>query len=580
MKKYGIIFLLLLISNQITGQQTRVKKAYYLKALKEQVFVHYNTSLLLSGEDLYYKVYCIRERSKKLSNLSKVAYVSLIDSNSKKIITQKIRLKNGVGSGVYHVPSTLLTGHYKLVAYTQWMRNEGSSYFFKGDLAIVNLFKENQNLSFTSKDSLNASKYLIIKKSPPLLKEQSTNGNISIVVNKNKFKPREKGNITLVNKKEFYGNYSLSVRKVDSLTLPKQPTVVNYVEEYPADLEKNYKKEALFIPEFKGGVLIGKIVSIKTKEPIANTKVVMSVPDKKYKFRFAVTDASGTFKFIFKKPNSDKKIWLQIVDSQKEKYKIIVDKKIPFTPQNLHFKELKIAPNTRETLLKRHVYSQIEVNYRELKNDSIQADPYLDYEMLNNTTTYLLDDYHRFATVKETILEYIKNVWITKRKGKYTFHVRNIDAYDEVKLLPLVIIDGIIIQNHEEAVNLETSEIKSISVLRNKLYYGNYEFQGIVFIETFDKNYKKDTSSNYLKKIQLQIPVKGKEISKNYVDKSFDRIPDYRYQLLWKPNLWLETNKRIISFYTSDVKGIYEVLLEGFNNKGVPVLLKTYFTVE
>ena len=584
MKKKLIILLIALTSNLIFGQITTDKNIRYTKALKERLFIHYNSSVVLAGENLHYKVYCIRDRNNKLSLLSKVAYVHLINDENKIIVTQKIRLQQGKGSGSYAVPRTLATGHYKLVAYTQWMRNEGDTYFFKGDIVVVNLFDENQLFSVHKTSSL--AKNILLRKENTTPISVNTNGNISINLPKKTYKSREKVNLKIVTGQSgsFFGNYSLSVRKIDQISKPKEITVLDYINIYKNQESKNnYGKEVKFLPEFKGSTLTGKVTNIKTKEPVANTKVVLSVSDKKYKFRFAITNSEGIFTFVFKRPNTDKNVILQIVDKKKEKYRLSIINKPQFIPNKLIFKKVEIHPNIKNILLERHINNQIEQAYVKDIKDPLAFDPFIDEEMLRNTTNYYLDDYHRFATLKETIVEIIKSVWITKRKGNYIFHVRKRNPYDyeTTKESPLVIIDGVFIQDYNKIVEFDASEIKKISVVKRRLSYSDYVFEGIVFIETFDKNYKKDSFSNYLKNVTLIVPKLGKDINRKYSTSNFseENIPDYRNQLLWKPNLEIEQTTTYSNFFTSDVTGTFEILLEGFNKKGTPVFLKTIFNV-
>jgi CTP-dependent riboflavin kinase len=66
----------------------------------------------------------------------------------------------------------------------------------------------------------------------------------------------------------------------------------------------------------------------------------------------------------------------------------------------------------------------------------------------------------------------------------------------------------------------------------------------------------------------------------NY-EKDFDKlkhIPDYRTQLYWNPNMTLDQKE--ITFYTSDIKGIYQVKIEGFTNEGKYISAVKYFRVE
>ncbi len=72
---------------------------------QENVFLHFNTSLLVSGESIYYKIYCLNGKTEKLSTLSKMAYVELIDSDYKSIFKHKIKLEDGVGFGDFFIQS-------------------------------------------------------------------------------------------------------------------------------------------------------------------------------------------------------------------------------------------------------------------------------------------------------------------------------------------------------------------------------------------------------------------------------------------------------------------------------------------
>ena len=92
---------------------------------KEKIYVHYNNDFLLSGEKLFYKIYCL-ENNNRFSSFSKIAYVELIDSNNNSVVQQKVSLTNGKGYGDIFINTKIKSGAYKLVSYTQWMKNEKS----------------------------------------------------------------------------------------------------------------------------------------------------------------------------------------------------------------------------------------------------------------------------------------------------------------------------------------------------------------------------------------------------------------------------------------------------------------------
>ena len=106
---------------------------------KEEVFATTNSTILVAGESLYYKVYCLNKKTKDLSAISKVAYTLLVNDAKKVVFEHKLLLKNGLASGDYYIPSSVKTGHYKLISYTKWMNNNEVPFYSK-DLYIVNPF--------------------------------------------------------------------------------------------------------------------------------------------------------------------------------------------------------------------------------------------------------------------------------------------------------------------------------------------------------------------------------------------------------------------------------------------------------
>ena len=76
------------------------------------------------------------------------------------------------------------------------------------------------------------------------------------------------------------------------------------------------------------------------------------------------------------------------------------------------------------------------------------------------------------------------------------------------------------------------------------------------------------------------------ELAKQYYQQDYrypqryKRIPDYRSQLVWEPQFQLDGSSKDLSFYTSDVKGSFEVILEGFNEKGKPLSLRQVIEVK
>jgi hypothetical protein len=149
MKKYLyhiLVYTLLLLINplNINGQvkdiiQTQDEiENYNSQHLPEKLYAHTDKSVYLSNDICWFKIYSLEGFFHQPLNLSKVAYVELLDANNQPVIQEKIGLKNGSGNGSFQFPANLPSGKYTMVAYTNWMKNSDPSYFFIKQITIYN----------------------------------------------------------------------------------------------------------------------------------------------------------------------------------------------------------------------------------------------------------------------------------------------------------------------------------------------------------------------------------------------------------------------------------------------------------
>ena len=111
---------------------------YQKNNLHEKVYVHLNKNDFLTGEFIWFKIYCIDGSDNKPLDISKVAYVELLDDKNIAVVQAKVSLKNGAGNGSLVLSSALGSGSYRLRAYTNWMRNFDPALYFQQDINIIN----------------------------------------------------------------------------------------------------------------------------------------------------------------------------------------------------------------------------------------------------------------------------------------------------------------------------------------------------------------------------------------------------------------------------------------------------------
>ncbi|RZK87014.1 MAG: TonB-dependent receptor, partial [Pedobacter sp.] len=70
--------------------------------------------------------------------MSKIVYVELIDEKDSLKIQLKLPLMNGVSWGNIKIADTLAEGNYRIRAYTNYMRNFGTDFFYDKTIKIGN----------------------------------------------------------------------------------------------------------------------------------------------------------------------------------------------------------------------------------------------------------------------------------------------------------------------------------------------------------------------------------------------------------------------------------------------------------
>lgn len=144
-----IIFFLLSFTGLPVAAQPTVQEDNILQKLKdfsathvsEHTYLHFDKPYYATGDTIYFKAYITLGDRHELSGLSKVLHVDLINPNNKIEKSIKLQLVAGLAWGDFTLPDSLPTGNYRVRAYTNWMRNEGSAAFFDREIAVTGIEK-------------------------------------------------------------------------------------------------------------------------------------------------------------------------------------------------------------------------------------------------------------------------------------------------------------------------------------------------------------------------------------------------------------------------------------------------------
>ena len=572
MKYIILLFLLFISSSKLCGQTANITLD---KIPEETVHIHTNTSLCFAGEYLYYKFYCVLSESMIPSTLSKVGYVDLINEEKEIVFQHKLILTEGTGFSEFFIPADLPSGNYKLIGYTNWMRNFGPTTFYKQDITILNPYLGNQNVFL--KDSR-------IKNTLNNIDHTSNINNkgnkiINLKIDKNTYKQREKVNLEVTANlaTKLAGTYSISIRKITTL-------------DNGIDLDTNFAKNNInhkrpssysILPESRGEFLSGNI----EQEKKSVQKLMISFPGENNVFHVATTNNKGDFTIPLSASNNNENLFIRPFSNTATVEKISLKNKKNIDYGNVNFNSFFINKKMKKLIVERSIHNQIENAYFDSKPDSIIQTMSLPPFYSGETTQYILDDYKRFSTLKETFVEILKLVSINKdAKGKTIFKIIPKLPLLDSGISSLVLLDGAYIHNHERLLTLPSKSIEKITIARDQYLYGSYSFQGIMDIRTFEG----DSYKNYLDNNTQSFENEKFRIIKKYYKEDYSgskkeqkkHIPDFRNQLAWIPEIAEKENTFDINFYTSDITGEFEITLEGISNKGIPVRITESFTVK
>ena len=279
-------------------------------------------------------------------------------------------------------------------------------------------------------------------------------------------------------------------------------------------------------------------------------------------------------------PSSDE-LLMQIIGDTTANYSIQLD--TPPAPdfKLLNFKKPIIQNNFWDNILVKSINIQIDNAYSATKADNTIFNTDNGYFFDQELIKFNLDEYKRFPDVYQTFIEVIENGRIVKNgDGSQSIMVRNKNTNGEFNLPALLIVDGIVLQNHDLLISYPSDKIQSIALIRSKYIFGPEIFQGVVVVETKTGDFPLELRENYIKSAKILPYQKDKEYyNPNYAKEQLQRIPDYRYQLLWSPQVIMDQKENNLSFYSSDLDGVFEINLEGFSKEGKPISISKTFEV-
>lgn len=533
-------------------------------SIRERVYVQTDKQTYLAGELAWIKLLTTTADGIPAS-LSKTGYIELVDTENS-LVQVKIDIIKGIGQGWMIFPTNITSGYYRLVAYTNYMRNEDREVFFEKNIIIINPNQENLSLSENVSNNSNT------------IQTQQPN-TITLKTTSNRFSTREQGEVIIENLPEDIHTISISITGKDLVNVETND-ILKWKNKLPETKNRNFTNK--FLPEYEGHIIQGRLIDTNTGNQISDNSITpfVSFIGDDLRIFAGKSDPNGNIQFPTTRTSGKKELASSFLATEDKKYKIDIES--PYVKRHLtkQLPTFNHQINTDE-LLKRNISLQVQYSY---VTDSINSFNFVGSHFWQKPNqSYRLDEYTRFASMPETFIEFVAFASFKKLNGKQTLTVFR-ENVGYLTGSSLAFVDGIPFFDHEYIYNYNPAYVKRIDVYQDKLILGGIIAEGIVSLTTQNNDYPDLKIDNRTQIIDYE----GTQSHRNFYMPTYDneeaknsRMPDFRHTLLWNADLKTEGKTHLtVPFYTSDLTGDYSVTIEGLTREGIPIKATTSFVIE
>lgn len=547
----------------------------------EKIILCTDRNKYVSGENIWFSIFCTDTESGKLTPLSSVAYTELVNPWNTTVARLRSGLDGGRGSGALQVPDSCSSGTYLLISYTHAMIRNGRENRTINELLIVNPLGS----------TVFASDAMAIDKVP---QAGAVAGEIPERLKFHMdtlFSRRSKVRIRLLPAGESAtGSASMSLcasvvpaafEYFSKGSLPAIPDA-GFSTGQSGDSSRFNEQET----EHEVHFLRAKILDEKASLRKAPDFLWLSVRGKEAKFYYAKRAQSGIYTFALPPDPVMRNLIIQPEDAAEG---MSVDILSPFTGSHLKPDKphLAIPANLEE------IFSEMSFNFQasRIYGLSDRKDSYSPEGETKRRRRFYgipemevkLDDYIKLPSMQEVFFELLPGVNFVPAREGYKISIQNPLTGDFFTGKPLVMIDGVIINDLGVLADLDPERVERIEVVKTPYLIGEIILYGIVNVITRSGDFSDAEMPGYA----LMLSYNSVEAPPLFISPSYDntagrlsRIPDLRNTLYWNPVLKIgEGTETSLEFYTSDIPGKYCIVIGGTDSAGNTVSARSCFTV-
>lgn len=533
----------------------------------ERVYVSTDKDVYVAGDIVWCSAFCIDSSTGRLSDASSVAYVELSSSRMTSA-TCKIALIGGRGSGFLQIPFTTPTGNYSILGFTYSGKERPD---LEADAKVISVFN---TLSSERVDGnvriVDAPEYDSLKPAG-----KKTSGGVSILAGRTADCNSE-GTLYLENKSGEAVSISLSVCLEDGILSPSGASIIDFsglsINDYPSSQ-----------PESDGEVLRGRLVGSDAALVTDNINqfAFVAFPGYAQDVYAGKISKDGRVQIPTGNIYGDRDMLTEILglDNTKDCHLFIdspfLNRRRPDIPELLLSKAISRDLIARNKAMHSVRSAEVDTLYEYLpKRHSLLLDDGLCID-------YHLDDYTRFPTIRETLVEITPNLRLRKNiAGVVEMQVDLLDTKTDVSHFTgnmLVLIDGIPVNDIQSLLDFDPMLLSDILVYPYTYNIGGSPFFGVADFVT----QKGDISSFHFDPNVQIVDWQGVAYPVAYTcEKLAVGGEDYRNTLYWHPLIELQPGEtKKLAVRTPGYPGIFKVTAEGLSASGIPVRSETGFEV-
>ena len=510
---------------------------------QERVYVSTDKDVYLSGENLWFSVYCMDASTGGYSNLSDVAYL-------------QVALIEGRGCGVFPVPLDFATGNYSIVSYTKAYGGDCANEFNGKIISVFNTISAKR-----VKGGVEVGEML--QGGGKLHRS----GNVSIEVGR-----LSKGSFPVKIKNNGAGlmQLSVSVYHADSLSeLAGSYNGVSLLErtgDFDRTDEVDYAGEVVKVKvtSANGSSCLGKYVYMSA---IGNTDdVYVSKVDNNGTVTFYTNSIMGQRDLVFEVLDDSRSVAQgTTAKDTAQRYDIEILER-SFRREVVEIPKLRISRDMDKALRERGRRMQISKMF--------EADTLLDMckrkdnSFVGDTEplVYNLDDYTRFSNLEEVLREYVKFARVKDQNSKAELKV-----LWGAKGRCLALLDGVPVSDHSKILDLDQQHVRQIVVYPKRYMLNNFIYDVVVNFVTYRGDIggislAKNVSVVGYNGVSWPLAFFGGKVAGN------DAYPNFLSTLYWNPLVDVPSDEEFeFHCFMPEYKGKFRVVVEGLLEGGKEV---------